>query len=136
MTMTPPAPLDRVLGLLRAIESGGGAAALEPFLAEGYVLTEAPHLLDPKGSTRSRAQVLAAADRSGEVVTGQRFVVQRSTCQGNRVVVEAEWSATLQLDLPLWDRGEQIRARTASIFELRGGLIVSQHSYDCYYTPE
>src|SRR6478736_5425340 len=102
--MTDAAPLDRVLGLLRAIESGAGSAALEPFLAEDYVLTEAPHLLDPAGSTRTRDQVLAAADRSGEVVTGQHFDVRRTTCQENRVVVEAEWSAVLQLDLPLWDK--------------------------------
>ena len=134
--MTDTAPLDRVLGLLRAIESGAGSAALEPFLAEDYVLTEAPHLLDPAGSTRTRDQVLASADRSGEVVTGQRFDVRRTTCEEDRVVVEAEWSAVLQLDLPLWDKGETIRARTASVFELRDGLVVSQHSYDCYYTPE
>jgi hypothetical protein len=49
------------------------------------------------------------------------------------VAVEAEWSATVLMDLRYWDRGEVIRARTSSVFEVRDGLIVSQDSYDCYY---
>jgi len=133
--MAIPTPVDVVLGLLRTIEAGGGGEALAPFLAEDYVLTEAPHLLAPEGSTRNRAQVLEGADHSGEIVSGQRFEVRRTTCQAGRVVVEAEWSATVLMDLPYWDRGDEIRARTASVFEVRDGRIFSQHSYDCYYTP-
>ena len=133
--MTSPTPLDVVLRLLRTIEAGGGAEALAPFLAEDYVLTEAPHLLAPEGSTRTRAQVLDGAEHSGEVVSGQHFAVRRSTCEGGRVVIEAEWSATVLMDLPHCDKGDEIRARTASVCEGRDGRIASQHSYDCYYTP-
>lgn len=133
--MTSPTPVDVVLGLLRTIEAGGGAEALAPFLAEDYVLTEAPHQLAPEGSTRNRDQVLDGAEQSGEIVSGQHFEVRRTTCEGGRVVVEAEWSATVLLDLPHWDRGDEIRARTASVFEVRDGRIISQQSYDCYYTP-
>lgn len=133
--MTSPTPVDVVLGLLRAIEAGSGAEAIAPFLAEDYVLTEAPHLLAPEGSTRTRAQVLDGAEHSGEIVSGQHFDVQRSICEGSRVVVEAEWSAMVLMDLPHWDKGDEIRARTASVFEVRDGRIASQHSYDCYYTP-
>jgi hypothetical protein len=50
------------------------------------------------------------------------------------VVLEIDWSATILLDLPYWDAGERIRARTTSVFELRDGKIVSQDSYDCYFT--
>lgn len=133
--MTSPTPLDCVLGLLRAIEAGGGAEALGPFLANEYTLTEAPHLLAPEGSIRSRDQVLDGAEHSGEIVSGQRFEVRRSTCEGGRVVLEAEWSATAMMDLPHWDKGDEIRARTASVFEVREGRIISQHSYDCYFLP-
>ena len=55
--------------------------------------------------------------------------------EGNRVVVEAEGSATLLMDLPHWDTGDVIRARAASVFEVRDGRVVSQDSYDCYFTP-
>ncbi|WP_461190218.1 nuclear transport factor 2 family protein [Arthrobacter sp. Z4-13] len=126
-------PLDRVLKFLRVLESGGGAAAVRPLLADSFVLVEAPHLLAPEGSTRTLADVLAGADQSSEVVADQKFVVRRTTCEGGRVAVEADWSATVLLDLPYWDRGEVIRARTSSVFEVNNGLIVSQDSYDCYF---
>lgn len=108
---------------------------MSPFLAEDFVLTEAPHLLAPRGSTRNRSEVLGGAGRTGEIVSGQRFEIRRSTCEGSRVVVEAEWSATAEMDLPYWDKGDEIRARTASVFEVLNGRVVSQQSYDCYYQP-
>lgn len=133
--MTSSTALDCVLGLLRALEAGGGAADIAPFLAEDYVLTEAPHVLAPAGSVRSRDEALAGAASAHDVVSGQRFEVRRTTGEGSRVVVEAECSATLLMDLPHWDAGEVIRARIASVFEVRDGRIASQDSYDCYFTP-
>lgn len=127
--------MECVLALLRAIEGGGGAAEIAPLLAPGYTLNEAPHLLAPAGGIRNRDEVLAGAESAQDVVSGQRFVVRRTTCEGNRVVVEAEWSATLLMDLPHWDTGDVIRARVASVFEVRDGRVVSQDSYDCYFTP-
>lgn len=123
-----------MLGLLRAIEAGGGAADVAPFLSEEFTLAEAPHLLSPHGSTRNRAETLAGADAAGQVVAGQRFDVRRTTCEGGRVALEADWSATLLMDLPHWAAGEVIRARIASVFEVRDGRVVSQDTYDCYYT--
>jgi len=130
---TPLAPQDLVLGFLRALETGGGADAISPYLADSFLLTEAPHLLAPQGATRTLADVLAGADQSSGVVAGQKFSVRRTTCQGNRVAVEADWSATVLMDLRYWDAGETIRARTSSVFEVCDGRIVSQDSYDCYY---
>ncbi|QDG63463.1 nuclear transport factor 2 family protein [Pseudarthrobacter sp. NIBRBAC000502771] len=126
-------PLEHVLAFIRVLEAGGGAADIRPFLAEQFVLIEAPHLLAPEGSTRTLAAVLAGADQSREVVKDQRFTVRRTTCEGGRVVVEADWSATVLMDLRYWDRGETIRARTSSVFQVSDGVIVSQDSYDCYF---
>jgi ketosteroid isomerase-like protein len=133
--MTSPTPLECVLGLLRALEAGGGATDIAPFLAADYILSEAPHLLAPGGATRTRDEALAGAAAAQDVISGQRFDVRRTTCEGTRVVVEAEWTATVLMDLPHWDAGEVIRARIASVFEVRDGRIVSQDSYDCYFTP-
>lgn len=133
--MTSPTPLDCVLELLRVIEAGGGPAEIAPLLAEDYVLSEAPHLLAPAGAVRNRDEALAGAAAAHDVVSGQRFLVRRTTCEGTRVVVEADWTATLLMDLPHWDTGEDIRARIATVFEVRDGKIVSQDSYDCYFMP-
>ncbi|MDQ0769079.1 limonene-1,2-epoxide hydrolase [Pseudarthrobacter defluvii] len=132
-TFPPTSPLEHVLAFIRVLERGGGGAEIRPFLADSFVLTEAPHLLAPEGSTRMLAAVLAGADQSREVVEDQQFRVQRTTCEGGRVVVEADWSATVLMDLRYWDRGETIRARTSSVFEVSDGVIVSQDSYDCYF---
>jgi limonene-1,2-epoxide hydrolase len=125
--------LECVLGFIRVLEAGGGSKDIRPFLAESFMLVEAPHLLAPEGSTRTLASVLAGADQSSEVVSNQKFTIRRTTCEGGRVVVEADWSATVLMDLRYWDSGETIRARTSSVFEVRDGKIVSQDSYDCYF---
>jgi limonene-1,2-epoxide hydrolase len=127
-------PLELVLEFVRTLEAGGVGADIEPFLADGFVLVEAPHLLAPEGSTRTRKQVLAGLDQSSGVVADQKFDIRRTTCEGGRVVLEADWSATSLMDLRYWDTGETIRARTSSVFEVRDGRIVSQDSYDCYFT--
>jgi limonene-1,2-epoxide hydrolase len=132
--MTELTPLDCVLGFIRALEAGGGAVEIRAFLADHFTLVEAPHVLAPEGSTRSLDQVLAGADQSSAVVSGQRFDVRRTTCEGGRVVLEMDWSATPLMDLRYWDSGELMRARTTSVFEVRDGRIVSQDSYDCYFT--
>ncbi|MFP5311658.1 MAG: nuclear transport factor 2 family protein [Actinomycetes bacterium] len=129
----PRSPLDHVMAFIRVLEAGGGAAEIRPFLSESFVLTEAPHLLAPEGSTRTFEEVLAGAEQSREVVQDQHFTIRRTTSEGGRVAVEADWSATVLMDLRYWDRGETIRARTSSVFEVVGGAIVSQDSYDCYY---
>ncbi|MDR6505503.1 nuclear transport factor 2 family protein [Arthrobacter oryzae] len=134
--MTEQTPLTCALGFIRALEAGGGAGEVGTFLADDFTLVEAPHLLAPEGSTRGRDQVMAGADQSRHVVSGQRFDVRRSTCEGNRVVLEMDWSATLLMDLRYWDAGETIRARTTSVFEVRDGRISSQDSYDCYFTGD
>ena len=127
-------PLELVLEFVRTLEAGGVGADIEPFLADGFVLVEAPHLLAPEGSTRTRQQVLAGLDQSSGVVADQKFDIRRTTCESGRVVLEADWSATSLMDLRYWDTGETIRARTSSVFEVRDGRIVSQDSYDCYFT--
>ncbi|QOD05235.1 nuclear transport factor 2 family protein [Pseudarthrobacter sp. BIM B-2242] len=128
-----PVALKCVLDFVSTLEVGGGGDALRPFLAPEFRLFEAPHLLAPEGSTRTLEQVLAGAEQSGEVVADQKFEIRRTTCEGGRVVLEADWSATILMDLKYWDAGETIRARTSSVFEVRDGLIVSQDSYDCYF---
>ncbi|PTT61703.1 nuclear transport factor 2 family protein [Arthrobacter sp. HMWF013] len=133
LNATETSPREHVLEFVRTLEAGGGGAAIRRFLAEDFTLMEAPHLLAPEGSTRTLEQILAGADQSAQVVSGQKFDVRRTTCEGGRVVVEADWSATLLMDLRHWDAGETLRARTTSVFEVRDGRIVSQDSYDCYF---
>ncbi|WP_426297628.1 nuclear transport factor 2 family protein [Arthrobacter sp. R-11] len=132
--MSELTPLDCVLGFIRAVEGGGGAADVRPFLADDFKLTEWPHVLSARGAIRDLQATLSGADQSKDVVKNQHFEIVRTTCEGNRVVLEINWSAILLLDLPHWDAGETIRARTTAVFEVEDGRIRSQDSYDCYFT--
>ncbi|MFJ4207641.1 nuclear transport factor 2 family protein [Paenarthrobacter sp. NPDC089675] len=127
-------PLDVVLGFVRTVEAGGGATEIGRFLSEDFTLTEWPHALARSGSTRTKQETLSGADDSKSIVAGQRFEIVRTTTEGTRVVLEMNWSAVLLMDLPHWDAGETIRARSTAVFEVQGGLITSQDTYDCYYT--
>ncbi|UZX03468.1 nuclear transport factor 2 family protein [Arthrobacter sp. CDRTa11] len=133
LTAPETLPVDVVLDFVRTLEAGGGGAKIRRFLSDEFVLVEAPHLLAPNGATRTLEQVLKGADQSSQVVANQKFDIRRTTSEGGRVVLEADWSATSVMDLRYWDSGETIRARTSSVFEVRDGLIVSQDSYDCYF---
>ncbi|WP_115789135.1 nuclear transport factor 2 family protein [Arthrobacter silvisoli] len=132
--MTELTPLDCVLGFIRAVEGGGGAEEVRPFLADNFRLTEWPHVLSVRGAIRDLRATLSGADQSKDVVRNQHFDIVRTTCEGNRVVLEINWSAVLLLDLPHWDAGDTIRARTTAVFEVENGRIRSQDSYDCYFT--
>ncbi|MFJ5956302.1 nuclear transport factor 2 family protein [Paenarthrobacter sp. NPDC092416] len=135
--MSETTPLECVLGFVRAVEAGAGSAQIRPFLADDFKLTEWPHALSKTGSTSNLEQTLSGADQSKHVVADQNFEIVRTTCQDTRVVLEMNWSATLLLDLPHWDQGDTIRARSTAVFEVLDGRIVSQDTYDCYYTlPE
>ena len=76
-------PLDRVLGFIRVLEAGGGAAEIRPFLADTFVLVEAPHLLAPEGSSRTLASVLAGA-ASGAVESQAPSVRMKASNSGMR----------------------------------------------------
>lgn len=132
--MSEISPLDVVLGFVRTVEAGGGATEIGRFLSEDFTLTEWPHALSRNGSTRTKQETMSGADDSKSIVASQRFEIVRTTTEGDRVVLEMNWSAVLLLDLPHWDAGETIRARSTAVFEVRGGLIASQDTYDCYYT--
>ncbi|MDJ0320134.1 nuclear transport factor 2 family protein [Pseudarthrobacter sp. PS3-L1] len=127
---------DLVLDFIRVLEAGGGSAELRPFLAPGFELTEAPHALAPRGSRRSIEQVLSGADQGKLIVSGQHFDIRRTVAQGNTVVVEAEWNATVLMPLPHWEIGDTITASTCSIFEVHRGQLLHQSSFDCYLIPD
>lgn len=132
--MSDSTPLDCVLGFIRAVEGGGGSKSVRPYLADDFTLTEWPHVLSPSGAIRDLEATLFGAEQSKKVARDQRFEIVRTTSEGGRVVLEMNWSATLLLDLPHWDAGETIRARSTAVFEVVDGKIRSQDSYDCYFT--
>ncbi|MGG5174214.1 nuclear transport factor 2 family protein [Pseudarthrobacter sp. J1763] len=134
--MTELSPLELATKFVQAMEAGAGAEEIRPLLAEDFILTEWPHALNPEGGTRNLEQTLSGAEQAHQVVSEQSYRIKRSTVQGERVVLEIEWSATAMMDLNFWNTGQKMRARVISIFEVKNGQIQSQDSYDCYFTND
>jgi ketosteroid isomerase-like protein len=105
---------------------------LARFLHPEVIQEELPNLVVPQGIKRDLAALRVARERGAQVITNQRYEVLRTLAQGDRVVVEALWSGTLQIQYGARPPGSIMRAHMAAFFELRDGRILRQRNYDCY----
>ena len=132
MTTTEETNLALVLRYLRAIEAGVTGEAMREFLDEGVVQVEYPNRLSPAGARRDRAAIEAASERGAKAVRGQRYEVRGSVVQGDRVVLEIDWSATVAATAGGLREGQEMRASFAWVVEVRGGRVVAMRNYDCF----
>lgn len=114
-----------------AIETGDPEANLQYF-APDVVQVEFPNRLVPNGATRDLQGLREAAVKGSKVVSGQRYEVLSAIADGEKVAVEAQWSARLSIPLGSLKAGDEMRARFAIFLEFRDGKIIRQHNYDCF----
>lgn len=126
------ANVDFVKRYLAAIGEGATGDALRAFFHDDVVQEEFPNRLMPEGARRGIAEILEGAIKGQRVVRNQRFDVRSTLVDGDRVAVEVDWSATLQVPLASTPAGGSLRARFAIFVELRDGRILSQRNYDCF----
>jgi ketosteroid isomerase-like protein len=106
--------------------------SLGRFLHAEIIQEEFPNEVAPRGIRRDLAALGTAHARGAQVITNQRYDIRRSVAQGDHVVVELEWSGTLQVAYGRRPAGSVMRAHIAAVFQLREGRIVAQRNYDCY----
>lgn len=124
--------LEIALRYLAAVESGARGEALAAFYTEDAVQEELPNRLMPNGARRELAEILAAAERGAQGMQQQRYNLISSTAEGNRVVLEVEWTGRLAVPLGSIPVGGEMRARFAMVMEFRSGRIARQRNYDCF----
>lgn len=133
--MTPErSNLDAVRAFFAALQAGGGPSEMAAFYSEDVVQEEFPNAFLPNGARRGLKELQEAAARGGSVMASQTFEIVDMIASGDTVVVESEWTGTLAV--PLGEEtpaGSVMRARFAQFFEFRGGKIVAQRNYDCFY---
>ncbi len=132
MTTREESNLALVLRYLRAIEGGARGEAMSEFLHDDVVQVEFPNRLTPHGARRDRAALDEAAERGAKVVRDQRYQVLGSVVQGDRVVLEVDWQATVAVTVGPLTEGQVMRARFAWVVELREGRIREMRNYDCF----
>src|SRR5215212_2643864 len=115
-------PRDTVLDYLRAIESHD-LDHVATFMHDDIQVIEHPNKLNPSGATYDRAALRLAGERGAALLASERYEVRAMTCEGERIVAQIAWSATLK-------DGRVMRAEICSVIELRNGLVWRQEQYD------
>ncbi|MCC2956642.1 nuclear transport factor 2 family protein [Massilia sp. IC2-477] len=125
--------IEIVRRLFAAIEQGE-LAAIEAAYHEDAEQVEHPNRLLPGGARRDRAALVEAARRGKALLATQRLVIDNSVANGDRLALEASWSATLAVDAPPLGlkAGDGMQARFAQFFQFRDGRILRHHTYDCF----
>jgi ketosteroid isomerase-like protein len=116
---------------LRAVEAGA-VAELRTVVAPDFEQREWPNPMSPAGARRNLPEVLRAAELGRDVVSDQVFQIASEAVDGDRVIMEVNWSATLKVDFPDRPSGSRLRARIAIFLVVRNGLVASQDNYDAY----
>lgn len=116
---------------LRAVEHGA-VEELRDHVTSDFEQREWPNPMSPQGAFRNLPEVLQAAERGREVVAEQTFQIATEAVDGDRVILEVNWSAVLAVDFPGAPAGSRIRARIAIFLLIRDGRVAAQQNYDAY----
>ncbi|MGM9480181.1 nuclear transport factor 2 family protein [Roseateles sp. NT4] len=102
------------------------------FLTDDVEQVELPNRLNPHGATSDKAELQRRTGLARQIIRRQRYDIVSELAQGDRVVIEARWSAELAVPMGSLDAGATMKARFAMFFELRDGLICRVRNYDCF----
>ena len=116
---------------LRAVEQGA-PDLLRDCVTPDFEQREWPNPMSPDGALRNLTEVLQAAEHGAEVVRDQVFQIATEAVDGDRVILEVNWSAVLRTDFPGSPAGTRIRARIAIFLLIRDGRVAAQQNYDAY----
>ncbi|RDI60390.1 nuclear transport factor 2 family protein [Nocardia pseudobrasiliensis] len=125
--------VDLAVRYHRAVADGAVGPELAAYFHPEVVQYEMPNPFAPIGARRDLAAILAAAERGRGVVADQRFEFRDALVDGDRVVLETTWTATLAVKIGALAAGTVLRADIAAVLVFRDGLIVEQRNYDCYH---
>jgi ketosteroid isomerase-like protein len=121
-----------VRSYLQALERFAAPDELQSYFADDVVMTELPNRLVPSGQVRRKAELLDASMKAPKVLSEQRYDVRSVLAQGDTVVVDVDWSATIRVPLSQTPAGGRLNARIAMFLRLDDGRIVEQTNFDCY----
>jgi ketosteroid isomerase-like protein len=91
-----------------------------------------PNLLSPKGSVRTRAEMLAGIEQGQKLLSEQGYQIERAIGQDDVVALEVQWQGTLAVGFWHVAAGTVLRARIAMFITFAEGKIVHQRNYDAY----
>lgn len=123
--------IERYLSLIA--DANADVQLISELLDDDMRFVERPNLINPRGSTRDVAQVLASVAQGRQLLTAQRFEVVDHVVAGDTIATRVVWTGTPAIDAPPYHAGSCIRADSFMHFTLRDGRIAHQENYDCFH---
>jgi len=118
---------------IAAVERGATGDALANFLADDAEQHELPNRLFAQGARRTRADILASAEKGLKVLRSQKYDVLNVIAMGGHVAVEMKWRGELAVPLGNLSPGDALTGQFAFILEINdNGKITKMRNYDCY----
>jgi ketosteroid isomerase-like protein len=130
--ISEPDTLAAARRYLAALERFAPGEELAAFFTPDVVQVEFPNRLQPQGQRRTLADLLASAERGAELLSAQRYDVDRALAGGDTAALEITWTGTLAVPVGSLPAGAEMRARSAMVLEFRDGRIAAQRNYDCF----
>lgn len=124
--------LEVVQDYFQAIADGAPFETVRAFFTDDVVQREFPNQLVTQGATRGLKELAEAAERGRKVVTAQRYDIQSSVSEGDRIAVEVRWTGKLAIPFGSIPAGGDLTASFGVFFVIRNGKIAVQHNYDCF----
>jgi ketosteroid isomerase-like protein len=109
-----------------------GEESVTALLDADIRIVEHPNMLSPKGSVRSRAELIDGLINGRALLRAQSYHVHEILVHGERAAVRLTWRAILDADAGKVGAGAELVAHSAVFLTVRDGVIVEQESFDCY----
>lgn len=132
----PPVGRQEAIGIVveyfRAIEAKEVErvrACLHPDVAQ----TEYPNQLVKAGASRTLEVMLDGLARGANVLKAERYEIEDSLVDGDRVACRVHWRGTLAVEVLGKKPGDVLEARFGVFLRLKDGKVLEQHNFDCFY---
>lgn len=93
---------------------------------------EYPNLLLKNGSKRDYNAMIHGPQQGRKILRENRYEIVNAFASGDWVTLEVVWTGILAIPLGTMAPGYEMKAYIATILQIKDGLIVTQHQYDCY----
>jgi hypothetical protein len=124
--------IDRAKSFVAAVAAGKPRDVVESFYTDDVTQEVHASLVAPNGALPDFIHMRAAYDRSRHIIRAQTYDVVNAFTSGNTVIIEAIWTATMEVEVGRLKPGDTMRAHFAQCFEFRGDKICRIRNYDCF----
>lgn len=111
-----------------------GPTRPEAWLTDDAVFIEHPNAVNPAGTKRDRASMMAGVEAGRALLARQVYRDRRHLVTGPRsAVTRARWEGELAIDAGPWPAGTVLKADIAMFIDFDAdGRVQRQENFDCY----